>query len=84
MRGGPFCMKWFQFLMLDENVSPAADQPDSRAVGQPLDYASARPGAGQSVPSGNHSKVVLKMGAAVPRFNFEQNKQTMNMQHTTC
>eukprot|EP00983_Pelagomonas_calceolata_P124718 1161135-Pelagomonas_calceolata.AAC.4 len=27
---------WFQFLMLDENVSPAADQPDSRAVGQPL------------------------------------------------
>eukprot|EP00983_Pelagomonas_calceolata_P069109 1150252-Pelagomonas_calceolata.AAC.3 len=22
--------------MLDENVSPAADQPDSRAVGQPL------------------------------------------------
>eukprot|EP00967_Tisochrysis_lutea_P092071 scaffold132525_cov17-Tisochrysis_lutea.AAC.1 len=27
---------WFQFFMLDENVSPAADQPESRAVGQPL------------------------------------------------
>eukprot|EP00983_Pelagomonas_calceolata_P051318 1142362-Pelagomonas_calceolata.AAC.8 len=27
---------WFQFLMLDENVSPAADRPDPRAVGQPL------------------------------------------------
>eukprot|EP00983_Pelagomonas_calceolata_P119996 1160658-Pelagomonas_calceolata.AAC.9 len=26
---------WFCWI-LDENVSPAADQPDSRAVGQPL------------------------------------------------
>eukprot|EP00983_Pelagomonas_calceolata_P092108 1157626-Pelagomonas_calceolata.AAC.30 len=26
--------------MLDENVSPAADQSDSRAVGQPLHWAS--------------------------------------------
>eukprot|EP00983_Pelagomonas_calceolata_P119172 1160574-Pelagomonas_calceolata.AAC.3 len=26
----------FQFLMLDEDVSPAADQPGSWAVGQPL------------------------------------------------
>eukprot|EP00983_Pelagomonas_calceolata_P023550 742019-Pelagomonas_calceolata.AAC.1 len=26
----------FQFLMLDENVSPAANQPHSRTVGQPL------------------------------------------------
>eukprot|EP00983_Pelagomonas_calceolata_P131903 1161821-Pelagomonas_calceolata.AAC.1 len=25
----------FQFLMLVENVSPAADQPESRAVSQP-------------------------------------------------
>eukprot|EP00983_Pelagomonas_calceolata_P127220 1161380-Pelagomonas_calceolata.AAC.17 len=29
---------WFQFLMLDENNSPAADQPESRAVGQPPCY----------------------------------------------
>eukprot|EP00983_Pelagomonas_calceolata_P107899 1159398-Pelagomonas_calceolata.AAC.1 len=27
---------WFQFSMLDENISPAANQPDSQAVGQPL------------------------------------------------
>eukprot|EP00983_Pelagomonas_calceolata_P035152 1099100-Pelagomonas_calceolata.AAC.4 len=26
---------WFRFLMLDENVSTATDQPDSRAVGRP-------------------------------------------------
>eukprot|EP00983_Pelagomonas_calceolata_P057562 1145119-Pelagomonas_calceolata.AAC.5 len=26
-----FCQNWFQFLMLDENVSPAADQPESGA-----------------------------------------------------
>eukprot|EP00983_Pelagomonas_calceolata_P023271 732981-Pelagomonas_calceolata.AAC.1 len=32
---------WFQFLMLDENVTPAADQPESRAVGQPPLQANA-------------------------------------------
>eukprot|EP00983_Pelagomonas_calceolata_P088000 1157094-Pelagomonas_calceolata.AAC.1 len=36
-RNVPECGEnWFQYLMLEENVSPAADQPDSRAVGQPL------------------------------------------------
>eukprot|EP00983_Pelagomonas_calceolata_P018603 583424-Pelagomonas_calceolata.AAC.6 len=33
------CQVWgteLSILTLDENVSPAADQPDSRAVGQPL------------------------------------------------
>eukprot|EP00983_Pelagomonas_calceolata_P134074 1162023-Pelagomonas_calceolata.AAC.5 len=29
------CQNLFQTLILDENVSPAADQPESRAVGQP-------------------------------------------------
>ncbi|KAF5839166.1 cora-like Mg2+ transporter protein-domain-containing protein [Dunaliella salina] len=30
-----FCLSWFQFLMLAEIVSPAADQPEFRAVGHP-------------------------------------------------
>eukprot|EP00983_Pelagomonas_calceolata_P033384 1045259-Pelagomonas_calceolata.AAC.1 len=31
----PYRQNWFQISMLDENVSPAADQPESCAVGQP-------------------------------------------------
>eukprot|EP00983_Pelagomonas_calceolata_P118913 1160548-Pelagomonas_calceolata.AAC.12 len=35
--------------MLDENVSPAADQPDSRAAGQPLLRVTTRVCCGESV-----------------------------------
>eukprot|EP00983_Pelagomonas_calceolata_P077304 1153805-Pelagomonas_calceolata.AAC.7 len=55
--------------MLDENVSPAADQPDSRAVGQPLAPFSARLPflAGISLRHG----ASFRLWAPVPTYQVE-------------